>query len=209
MGLFSRKKKITVDDLAMQMMLASADVEDKLKSFYDIDASRTLAVNTGYFYGFLKLHLNSITSLETANAVISESIANFENATKSNPDLAKIGQEVREIANKTIENMKFASKNTSNIFMGMATFYIIDLQNSNTIDISKLEAAESNMRLLYGITSNLTKDIKIVCNEKPKNSNKPAAPNKEIRFCRKCGQKLLAGSKFCNNCGTRVVDAKE
>lgn len=27
----------------------------------------------------------------------------------------------------------------------------------------------------------------------------------EIRFCRKCGTKLLGGAKFCNKCGTAVI----
>ena len=27
----------------------------------------------------------------------------------------------------------------------------------------------------------------------------------EIRFCRKCGNKLLDGAKFCNKCGTAVI----
>ena len=41
------------------------------------------------------------------------------------------------------------------------------------------------------------------------NSSQTAAPNKEIRFCRKCGYKLPEGSVFCSNCGTRVIDVNE
>jgi len=162
MGLFSKKKKVSVDDMAMQMMLAAVDVVGKLDCFHDIDDSRSFVVNTGYFYGFLKLHLNSITKSDTATTIIEKSIAHMENVTKGQASLENTGNTVKAIANKAVENMKYISATTDNIFMGMSVFYITDLHNSNEIDIGKVDIAEKNMRTLYGTTSNLTKDIKIV-----------------------------------------------
>lgn len=43
----------------------------------------------------------------------------------------------------------------------MAVFYMTDLHGTNTVDIAKVDIAEKNMRSLYGMTANLTKDIKI------------------------------------------------
>ena len=37
-----------------------------------------------------------------------------------------------------------------------------DLYNSTTIDISKVDVAENNMRMLYGMVSDLIKNIKIL-----------------------------------------------
>ena len=34
----------------------------------------------------------------------------------------------------------------------------------------------------------------------------PSTPP-QIKFCRKCGNKLIEGSEFCSNCGTKVIDA--
>ena len=36
MGLFSKKKKVTIEDMSMQMMLAAGNVVGKLKSFNDL-----------------------------------------------------------------------------------------------------------------------------------------------------------------------------
>lgn len=59
--------------------------------------------------------------------------------------------------------MQYALKDLKdNPFMGMAVFYLNDLYNSTTIDISKVDVTENNMRMLYGMVSNLTKDIKII-----------------------------------------------
>ena len=164
MGLFDfGKKKVTVDDMSMQMMLAAADVVKKLRGFNDVDDAQSMAVNMGYFYGFLKLHLNSITSLDTANTIISKSITHLENATKGKPAFENFGYKVKTMANNSSANMQYAFKDLKdNPFMGMAVFYLNDLYNSTTIDISKAETAENNMRLLYGMVSNLTKDVKIV-----------------------------------------------
>jgi hypothetical protein len=49
-----------------------------------------------------------------------------------------------------------------NPFMGLAILYLKDLYDSATIDIGKVDDAEQNMRLLYGMVSELTKDIAIV-----------------------------------------------
>ncbi len=33
----------------------------------------------------------------------------------------------------------------------------------------------------------------------------PASNAKQIRFCRRCGAKLLDESRFCNQCGTQII----
>ncbi len=162
-GLFSQKKKITVDEMSMQMMLAAHTVVGKLRGFNDLDDSHSMAVSMGYFYGFLKLHLNSITDLDTANTIVQKSISNLENATKGNPSFENFGYKVRTMANNSSANMQYAMKDLKdNPFMGMAIFYLNDLYNSTSVDFSKVDVAESNMRMLYGMVSDLTKDTKIV-----------------------------------------------
>lgn len=163
MGLFSKKKKVSIEDMSMQMMLAAGNVVGKLKSFNDINDVHSLAVSMGYFYGFLKLHLSSITNLDTTNSIISKSITHLENASKGKPDFENFGYKVRTMANNSSANMQYASKELKDDpFMGMAVFYLNDLYNSTTIDISKVDVAKNNMMMLYGMVSNLTKDVKIV-----------------------------------------------
>ena len=163
MGLFSKKRKITVDDMALQIMIESTDVVDKLQCFNDVDDAQSMAFNMGYYYGFLKLHLNSITGLNTANTIIDKSITNLENATKGTESFADIGAKVRAMTNSAMGNIKYAMKELKeNPFMGLAILYLKDLYNSTEIDISKVDIVEKNMRLLYGMTSNLTKDTRIV-----------------------------------------------
>lgn len=158
-----KKTKITVDDIAFQMMFDASDAIGKLRCFNDVDDTQSAAVSMGYFYGFLKLQLNSIAGLDTANAIIGKSIAHLVNATKGNPGYENFGYKVRTMANNSSANMQYAMTSLKdNPFRGMAIFYLNDLYNSTTIDISKVEIAESNMRSLYGTVSNLTKDIKIV-----------------------------------------------
>lgn len=161
-GLFKEKQKTTVDDMSMEMMHASIDTIGKLEAFDDVNTARAMAVSTGYFYGFLKLHLNSITNLDTVNTIIHKSITHLENATKGNEKFENFGYTVRTMTNNAAANMQYAMKEGSDPFMGMAVFYLNDLYNSTTIDISKVEVAEKNMRYLYGAVSALTKDIKIV-----------------------------------------------
>ena len=160
MGLFD-KKKVSVDDMAMQMMVAAIDVVGKLSGFDDVDDTHAMAVSVGYFYGFLRLHLNGITKLDTANTIIDKSITNIENATKDKDAFKDFGYKVRTMANNAAGNMQYAMKETKNPFMGMAVFYLKDLYNSATIDISKVDVAEKNMRDIYGKVSALMKNIKI------------------------------------------------
>ncbi len=163
MGLFSKKKKVTVDEVSMQMMLAASDVVGKLRGFDDLDDTQSMAVSMGYFYGFLKMHLNSIADLDTANTIINQSIINLENAIKGKPAFNDFGDKIRIMANNSSANLQYAMKDLKdNPFMGMAVFYLSDLYDSTTIDIGKMDVAENNMRLLYGMVSNLTNDIKIV-----------------------------------------------
>jgi hypothetical protein len=99
-GLFNKKRKITIDDMAMKMMFSAVDSIGKLKGFNDLDDDQSMIVSLGYFYGFLKLHLNSITNLNTANIIIEKSIAYLENATKEKSSFEKFGDGVRAIEKK-------------------------------------------------------------------------------------------------------------
>ena len=38
------------------------------------------------------------------------------------------------------------------------------------------------------------------------NETETRQPADSVRFCRKCGEKLIEGSKFCRKCGTEVVE---
>ena len=42
--------------------------------------------------------------------------------------------------------------------------------------------------------------------EKTINKEETIVDADQIRFCRKCGEKLLEGSRFCRKCGTEIVD---
>lgn len=37
-------------------------------------------------------------------------------------------------------------------------------------------------------------------------NEEPTADTDKIRFCRKCGEKLIDNSRFCRKCGTEIVD---
>lgn len=164
MGLFSSKKKVTVDDMAMQAMFAAVDVIGKIKNFEDVDDQKAMAINTGYFYGFLKLHLNSITRLNTVNLIIEKSIINFENATKRKAEFANFGHMIRvSFANALMSIENEIKKRPENPFLGVATDCLIELYNNpSSIDVDKMLTVAGNMKLLYEITSSLSKDIKIV-----------------------------------------------
>ena len=159
---FNNKRIISVEDMSMKMMHASFAAVGKIQAFNDVDDLRSMAVSIGYFYGFLKLHLNHITSLDTANTIIQQSITHFEDATKEKAEFANFGHTVRTMANNASANMQYIMKETSNPFMDIAVFYLKDLYDSSTVDMSRVDIAENNMRYLYGTVSNLTKDIKIV-----------------------------------------------
>lgn len=161
MGLFSKKEKMSVDSMAMQAMIGAVEGIGKLTAFNDLDDRKSLAVNMGYFYGFLKLHLNSITKLDTVNTIIYKSITNVEEATKGKAEFDNFGHTVRTMANNAAANMQYAMKEGKTPFMGMAIFYLKDLYDSTTIDLGKVDVAEKNMRLLYKLTSLLTQNVKI------------------------------------------------
>ena len=52
MGLFSKKQKITVDDMAMKAMLAASEAIGKLTTFDEVSDTQNMIVGMGYFYGF-------------------------------------------------------------------------------------------------------------------------------------------------------------
>lgn len=149
--------------MAMQMMIEAGDIVGKLECFNDMDDAKSMAINIGYFYGFLKVHLNSIADLYTANIIINKSITHLENALKRKTSFENFGDNVRIMTNRVTENVKYAMKEIKqNPFMGLAILYLKDLYNSTEIDISKADIVEKNMRMPYGRVSHLTEDIKIV-----------------------------------------------
>ena len=165
MGLFGfGKKKVSVDDMAMQAMLTAVKVVGKVENFEDADDGKAMVISMGYFYGFLKLHLNSITRLDTANTIIEKSLANLAEATKGKPEFANIAPKVRYSANIALESMKDElRKRPENPFMGVAVDYLKELYNNPpSIDIGKMMTMAQSMQLLYGTASNLTRDVKIV-----------------------------------------------
>ena len=163
MGLFSKKQKITVDDMAMKTMLAANEAVGKLTVFKEVSEIQNMMVGMGYFYGFLKIHLNSITSLDLANAIIEKSIAHLTNATKNKPEFVDFGKNVKVIADNAVENMKYTTKNfPQDPFMGMSVFYMTDMYGTSTVNVDRIEDSKKNLQTLYGKTAHLTKDIKIV-----------------------------------------------
>ena len=102
------------------------------------------------------------TKLDTADIIIRKSINHIIRASKGKHLIENFGHTVLEIANKAVENMKYAAKQQEKTFLCMAIFYMTDLHGTNTVDIAKADIAEKTMRSLYGMTANLTKDIKIV-----------------------------------------------
>lgn len=163
MGLFSKKQKVTVDDMAMKAMLAASEAIGKLTTFDEVSDTQNMIVGMGYFYGFLKMNLNSITSQDVVNTIIEKSITNLMNATKNNPEFVDFGKAVKKIADAAIENMKYTTKNfPQDPFMGMSVFYMSDMYGSNTVNVDRVEDSKRNLQLLYGRTSLLSKDIKIV-----------------------------------------------
>ena len=162
MGLFSRKEKVGVDDMAKDMMRMGLESVGKMKSFDDLDAEYSLAVNLGYFYGFLRLHLAHITKLDTANSIIMKSIGHLESITKGKTS-EEFGYTVRTMLNNANENIKYATQELKdNPIKGVGLLYYVDLHKSTTINMDKIADCEKNMFFLYGRTSELLNNIKIV-----------------------------------------------
>ena len=38
--------------------------------------------------------------------------------------------------------------------------------------------------------------------------SQPVETDDQVRFCRKCGEKLIENSRFCRKCGTEIVEVK-
>ena len=162
MGLFSKKEKVTASDVAKDMVLVGLDTAGKMEAFNDLDAQYSMAVNLGYFYGFLKMSLISVTNLETTNTIIMQSIGELEKLVQEKV-WEEFGYNVRTMYNNANENIKYASeKLKDNPIKGMGLLYYIDLHKSTTLNMDKMGACEKNMQLLYAKTSGLFKNIKIV-----------------------------------------------
>lgn len=164
MGLFSKKRKVPADHMAMQAMIVAIDSIGKFEKFQDVSDAKTMAVSMGYFYGFLKLNLNSITKLDITNAIVEQSLAYLEDAIKNEVSLRNISCAVRIFAGKALKSMEEeAKKRPENPFFGVAVTYLQDLYNNPpSIDLSKALTIAESMKYLYGEASSLTKNVKII-----------------------------------------------
>ena len=142
MGLFDKKKKVTIDDMAMNMTLAATSIIGKISCFNDVSDLHSMAVNMGYFYGFLKLQLNRITSLENVNSIIHKSITSIENSTKDKPGFEDFGYKVRSMSNNSAANLQYALNDCKeNPFSGLAVYYLNDLYNTTSISDEEVRIA--------------------------------------------------------------------
>ena len=146
--------------MAMQLMLSAVDAVGKLEVSNDVDDSKALAIGLGYYYGFAKLHLIGITKLDRANTIIDRSLAHLENAMHG----TELSQTVRGVIDRALTSMKGElSKRPEDPFVGIGLDYLKDLYNNpSSVDFGEAIATSRSMRLLYGASANLTKDVKIV-----------------------------------------------
>lgn len=180
MGLFRWKKRVSIDVMANRMMREAHWAFHRFKEFncvgrdiYDMDGEipwTSYAINLGYFYGFLKIHLCSITSRTKADSIVSQSITSLENAIKNNPLSEHFGPLVRSTANKTSLKMEsLATESESNPFPIMAKRYLDDLYRNLGVNPGSLHAedAEKNMQSLYEAAARcVPKNIKITKSNK-------------------------------------------
>lgn len=161
MGLFSKKQKYSKDDMPNLMMEVGVDMIGKLKYFNDVDDNYAMAVNLGYFYGFLRMQLNSLTKIEIADKIIEESLVGLNEVTKGKLTLDNFIYVVRTNYNNAIENIKRSAK-SNDIITSMAQLYLNDLYQKETTDNVRLKMSKYNINLLYEIILKLTDNIKII-----------------------------------------------
>ena len=163
MGLFDKKIHFTIDEMAMETALSALKMIRDMERFPAVDEKQAMAVICGYFYGFLKIQLNSITNLKKANLIIDKSINHLEDAITSKYNVDVSGEKIKAVYNKSLENIHYAYKELkSNPFLGMGALYLVDLYNTSpSIDASECPQAEINMRMLYKEASRVVQNIKI------------------------------------------------
>lgn len=161
MGLFKKKAKYKKDDLPNLMMAIGIDMVGKLRGFNDVDDNYTIAVNMGYFYGFLRMQLSGLTSIKIADEIIEKSINNLNEALGKKIELNNFIYVVRTNYNNAFENIK-RSANSNNVIESMSQLYLNDLYKKEIIDETKLLVSKNNINLLYGMILKMTDNIKIV-----------------------------------------------
>lgn len=162
MGLFgSSKKKIQLKEMPTTVMLVGVDMIGKIRTFQNVDNNVTMAVNLGYFYGFMKIQLVGLTSMDNVNWIIETSINNLKEAISQKSDL-NIFSKLFELAYKNAyQNMKELG-NDSNAFNKIGSMYLNELYGEEINDPPAEANATRQILNLYGMISRFTSNIKIV-----------------------------------------------
>lgn len=161
MGLFNKKQKYSKNDMPNLMMAVGIDMVGKLRGFNDIDDNYSLAVNLGYFYGFLRMQLSVITNIKTVDDIIEKSLTNLNEATEGKISLENFIYIVRTSYNNAFENIKRAA-NSNDVISQMAQLYLNNLYQREISDNVKLAVSKNNINLLYGMILKLTDNMKII-----------------------------------------------
>lgn len=161
MGIFNKKQKYAKNDMPNLMMAVGIDMVGKLRGFNDIDDNYSLAVNLGYFYGFLRMQLSGVTNIKTSDEIIEKSLTNLNEATKGKISLDNFIYIVRTNYNNAFENIKRAT-NSNDIISHMAQLYLNDLYQKEVNDDAKLIVSKNNINLLYGMIMKMTDNMKII-----------------------------------------------
>lgn len=161
MGIFSKKQKHKKEDMPILMMAIGIDMIGKLNGFNDIDDNYTMAVNLGYFYGFLRIQLCNLTDIQTADKIIEDSLLNLNETVNNKIELNNFMYIVKTNFNNAFANIKKATT-TNNIITSISQLYLYDLYQKEISDDVKLLVAKNNIKLLYEMISKLTNNIKII-----------------------------------------------
>jgi hypothetical protein len=161
MGLFSKKQKYKKEDMPNLMMAVGMDMVGKLRGFNGIDDYFTTAVNLGYFYGFLRMQLSNLTSIQNSDEIIENSLKNLNEAVGGKIPLDNFIYIVRTNYNNSFENIKRSVKSNT-IIESMAQMYLNDLYQKEIVDDTRLMVAKNNINLLYGMILKATDNMKIV-----------------------------------------------
>ncbi len=156
-----KKQKYKKDDMPNLMMVVGMDMITKLRAFNDLDDNYTNAVNYGYFYGFLRMELSAITSIDIADEIIEKSIDNLNEAVGGKIPLEKFIYIVRTNYNNAFQNIKRAAQ-SSDIITYMANLYLNDLYQKEVSDNVKLLVAKNNINVLYGMILKMVDNLKVV-----------------------------------------------
>lgn len=158
--LFSNKTVYKKEDLPNLMMAVGVDMTSKLRGFNDIDDNQTIAVNMGYFYGFLRLKFSSMTDVETAYEIVDKSIHNLGEATKGKYGDFNFIYIVQTNFNNCFENIRRAV-NSEDVIEKASQLYLNDLYQKEVNDEIRLKIAKNNITQLYEMIIKLTDSMRI------------------------------------------------